>query len=205
MKPMTPSGTRTREISMPLGRRHDSTTVPTGSGRAAIWRSPWAISSIRDSVSVRRSRKARAWPLARARSRSARLASSSAAVFSSRARAICASASSFTRVPHTASVWAAARAARAFDSTSRLTSSMDASQYNQVIAVDDLVEALVSEARGDVACLGPADATQLAGVEVDEPPRELPAVAHQGHHLARREIPLDVHHARGQEALSMMS
>src|SRR5437879_5773723 len=60
MNPMTPSGTRTREISIPLGRRHDSTTVPTGSGSAAISRSPCAISSMRASVSIRRSRKARA-------------------------------------------------------------------------------------------------------------------------------------------------
>src|SRR6266404_1177205 len=231
MKPTTPRGTRTREISMPLGRRHDSTTVPTGSGSAAIWRRPLAISSIRASLSVRRSRKARVRPLVRARSKSARLAPSRADVFSSRARAICASASSFTRVPHTASAWAAARAARAFDSTSCLTSIPApvcirgerpaapprhppngtalglplALQNDEIVAVDDFVEALVAEPRHDVTRLGAADPAQLAGVEVDEPARELPAVPHERHHLARREVALDVHHARGQQALSMMS
>src|SRR5437867_1453750 len=77
---------------------------------------------MRASVSVRRSMNARVRPFVRARSRSARLASSSAALFSSSACAIWASASSFTRVPQTASACAAARAARAFDSTSCLTS-----------------------------------------------------------------------------------
>jgi len=62
MNAMTPRGTRTREISMPFGRRHDSATVPTGSGSAAIWRRPLAISSMRASESVRRSRKARVRP-----------------------------------------------------------------------------------------------------------------------------------------------
>src|SRR5437764_12021514 len=140
---------------------------------------------MRASVSVKRSMNARVRPFVRARSRSARLASSSAALFSSSACAMWASASSFTRVPHTASAWAAARAARAFDSTSCLTSmvylyqegataaplrhppngiaravdnalrharsracAFDAwrSQNDQIVAVDDFVEALVTEA-----------------------------------------------------------
>ena len=33
MKPITPSGTRTREISIPFGRRHDSTTVANRIGQ----------------------------------------------------------------------------------------------------------------------------------------------------------------------------
>jgi hypothetical protein len=33
MNPTTPSGTRTREISIPLGRRHASAVSPTGSGQ----------------------------------------------------------------------------------------------------------------------------------------------------------------------------
>src|SRR2546421_212846 len=83
MKPITPSGTRTRAISRPVGRRHASTVSPTGSGSAAISRRPAAMVSMRTSVSVRRSRKARGTPVARARSRSARLASRIAGVFSS--------------------------------------------------------------------------------------------------------------------------
>src|SRR3972149_2725283 len=51
MKPITPRGTRTREISRPFGRRHDSATVPTGSGSAAISRSPCDMSSPRDPLS----------------------------------------------------------------------------------------------------------------------------------------------------------
>src|SRR5438105_4249991 len=196
---------------------------------------------MRASVSVRRSMNARVRPFVRARSRSARLASSSTALFSSSACAIWASASSFTRVPQTASACAAARAARAFDSTSCLTSMLylyqggataapprppptglrvplitrycrrvtnsrpSLSQNHEIVAVDDFVEALVTETRGDVTGLGAANATQLAGIEVDEPARELPALSHQRHHLARREVALDVHDARGQQALSMMS
>src|SRR5205823_3813186 len=196
---------------------------------------------MRASVSVRRSMNARVRPFVRARSRSARLASSSAALFSSSACAIWASASSFTRVPQTASACAATRAARAFDSTSCLTSMLylyqggataapprhpptglrvplmtldcrrvtnsrpSLSQNHEIVAVDDFVEALVTETRGDVTGLGAANATQLAGIEVDEPARELPALSHQRHHLARREVALDVHDARGQQALSMMS
>src|SRR5437899_22621 len=112
MNPITPRGTRTREISMPLGRRHDSTTAPTGSGRVAISLNPWAISSMRDSVSVRRSRKALA-TRPRARSTSARLASSSTWLFSTRPRAICCSASFLVLVGQSAIARAAARAARA--------------------------------------------------------------------------------------------
>src|SRR3972149_5987438 len=51
MNPTTPSGTRTRAISMPLGRRQTSTVFPTGSGSPATRRSPAAISSTRPSVS----------------------------------------------------------------------------------------------------------------------------------------------------------
>ncbi len=57
MMPMTPMGTRTREISMPLGLVHWLITVPTGSGRAAISSSPLAMASMRSGVSVRRSTK----------------------------------------------------------------------------------------------------------------------------------------------------
>src|SRR5207237_8660943 len=88
----------------------------------------------------------------------------------------------------------------------RVTNSRPAlSQNHEIVAVDDFVEALVTETRGDVTGLGAANATQLAGIEVDEPARELPALSHQRHHLARREVALDVHDARGQQALSMMS
>ena len=67
MKPMTPSGTRTREISIPFGRRQASTVSPTGSGSAATWRRPAAISSMRASESVSLSMKAEVSPAARPR------------------------------------------------------------------------------------------------------------------------------------------
>ena len=48
----TPSGTRTLRISRPFGRRKPSITSPTGSGSAAIARTPAAIAAIRRSSSV---------------------------------------------------------------------------------------------------------------------------------------------------------
>ena len=53
--PITPSGTRTREILSPFGRSQDAIALPTGSGRAAISSSPRAMASTRASVSVSRS------------------------------------------------------------------------------------------------------------------------------------------------------
>src|SRR5882672_8960267 len=199
MNPMTPSGTRTREISMPLGRRHDSTTLPTGSGSAAISRSPCAISSIRASVSVRRSRNARA-TRPRARSRSPRFASSSVSVFSTSPRAICMSASFFVLVGQSASARAAPRAARARismrarASIAILLSIAARLQDHQVVPVDHFVEALVAQALLDLLCLRPADLAELGGVEVDDAARELPApsAAQQGHHLAGGEVALDL-------------
>src|SRR2546428_5680146 len=209
MKPMTPRGTGTRAISRPLGRRQASTVSPTGSGSAAISRRPAAIVSMRASVSVRRSRNARGWPAARARSRSARLASRMAAVFSSSPRAICSSASFLVRLPHSARARAASRAARALVSTSVLTSIWEALslQYDQIVAVDHFFETLVAEARFDLARLGAADLAELGRVEVDQAAGELATlrlVAHR-HHLARREVPLDPDDARRQQALAPQS
>src|SRR5262245_52265477 len=203
MKPMTPRGTRTREISRPLGRRHVSTTWPTGSGNAATWRSPCAISSIRASVSVNRSRKARVRPLPRARSRSARLATRRASVFSSRPRAIWVRASFLTLVERTARATAASRAARALPATRLFTSMFNGpSQDHEIIAMNDLVETPVAEAALDDLGLGAPDLPQLVGVEVPQPARELPAPGHHRHQLAGGEPAVDVDHARGQQALA---
>src|SRR5262245_6259784 len=209
MKPITPSGTRTRAISRPFGRRHASTVSPTGSGSVAISRSAAAMVSTRTSVSVRRSRNARGTPAARARSRSARLASRMAAVFSSRPRAICRSASFLVRVPHSASARAASRAARALLSISVLTfmAMAPALEYDEVVAVDDFLETLVPQPRFDLARLGAADLPQLGRVEVHQPPRELATVhlvAHR-HQLPRGEVAFDLDHARGQQALATQS
>src|SRR5690349_16634897 len=71
--------------------------------------------------------------------------------------------------------------------------------------MNDLVEALVSEPLRDLTGLGALDPTQLVGVEVHEPARELAAarVADEGDDLARGEIALDLRHARRQEALAV--
>src|SRR6267142_912504 len=197
MKPMTPSGTRTRLISSPDGRRVVSTVSPTGSGRAAISRRPIAMVSIRASVRVSRSRKARAAPPARARSRSTRLASRMAAVFSSSPRAICARASFFVRVEQRASARAAARAARAFVSTSVFTS-MSALrptlEDHQVVPVDHFVEALVPQALLDLAGLSSEDTPNLGRVEIHQTPGELAVtldLTGHRHHRAGGEVALD--------------
>ena len=72
---------------------------------------------MRGSVRVRRSRNARDAPCPRARSRSPRFVSTSATVFSSSPRAISCRASFLTLVGVRARTDAAARAARALDST----------------------------------------------------------------------------------------
>src|SRR6185436_8454895 len=210
MNPITPSGTRTREISTPLGRRHTSTVSPTGSGRAATWRTPAAISSMRESVRVSRSTKARGWPLTRARSRSARLASTMVPAFSSSARAIRINASFFILVDASPSARDASLAARAFAVTSVATSVVmplpSRLEDHQVVPVDDLADSLVAQRALDVRGLGAANLTQLGRVVVDEPARELPSRRlHEGHHLTRLEIARHLDQARGQQALAPLS
>src|SRR5436309_5043727 len=201
MNAITPSGTRTREISRPLGRRQDSTTVPTGSGSAAVSRSPCAISSTRASLSASRSRNARATPRLRARSTSARLASRSAAVFSTSPPAIRTSASFLIFVGQSASVRAASRAARAFASTTARTS-MAILENHQVVTVDHFVEALVPQPRLDLGGPGTPDLPELLGVEVHHAARELAtARAVHRHDLARGEVALDLDDPRREEAL----
>ncbi len=48
-------GTRTFRMRIPFGRVHSLMVVPTGSGKAATSRTPFAISAMRLSVSVNRS------------------------------------------------------------------------------------------------------------------------------------------------------
>ena len=177
MKPMTPRGTRTRAISTPLGRRQTSTVSPTGSGSPATCRRPTAISSIRASVRVRRSSEARVSPADRARSRSARLASSTAGVFSSSPRAICCRASFFARVGASARApppplppgpWPRHAPRRPCCPLLRCPSEDD-----EVVPVDHLVQSLVAQRLFDVRRLRPADLPQLIRIVVDESPREL--------------------------------
>jgi len=62
MMPITPSGTRMRPTSMPVGRRASSLILPTGSSSAAMSSSPAAICSTVFGVSVRRSTNAASRP-----------------------------------------------------------------------------------------------------------------------------------------------
>ena len=55
---ITPSGTRTRSITIPFGRCQLSVTTPTGSGMSRTVAMPSAMASMRAGVSVSRSMKA---------------------------------------------------------------------------------------------------------------------------------------------------
>src|SRR4029453_12715724 len=208
MTPPTPSGTRTREISIPLGRRHASAVSPTGSGRAATWRSPAAISSRRLSESVRRSMKALASPADRARARSERLASSTRAIFSSSPRAICWSASFFARVEASASARAASLAARALPVTwanTSISASSPAREHPQVVPVNDLGEPLVPQSFLDLRRLCSAYLAKISRVVVHESPREIVTLPlGHPHHLPGPELSRDLHQARGEQALALL-
>ena len=112
MMPITPSGTRTREICKPFGRVQVAMTSPTGSGSAAISRKPFAIAATRASFSISRSMKAASRPLPRAASTSLRLASRMASAFASILAAMASSAAFFFSVDASASSRAASRAKR---------------------------------------------------------------------------------------------
>ena len=67
MMPMTPMGTRTREISRPLGRVHQAEVSPTGSGSAAMSSSLFRHGVEAGRVKFQRSTSARLRPAATAR------------------------------------------------------------------------------------------------------------------------------------------
>ncbi len=92
MMPITPSGTRTREIFRPLGRSQLARTSPTGSGRSAICSSPAAMASIRLASSFRRSISDAAMFRASAAAISSALAANRLSVWSLRAAAAACSA-----------------------------------------------------------------------------------------------------------------
>src|SRR5439155_16928043 len=80
------------------------------------------------------------------------------------------------------------------------------SQHDQVISVDDLVEALVAEGLLDLPGLRPANLSELVGVVVDQPACELRSVElGQGHHRPRRKFPFHLRQARGEQALAPLS
>ena len=94
---MTPIGTAVFSITSPLGRSTRDSTAPTGSGRAATSRIPWAMPAMRSGLSASRS-SITSEMVPRAASRSWTLAARMSAVRSSRARAISISARFFNSV-----------------------------------------------------------------------------------------------------------
>src|SRR5882672_384762 len=109
MMPTTPSGTRMRATSMPVGRRTRSEIFPTGSSSATTASTPAAICSMSFGVRRRRSRKAASRPLVLRRSSSlaARIAFDCARI----SAAIASSARFLVAFSARASSRAAARAA----------------------------------------------------------------------------------------------
>ena len=107
---MTPSGTRTLRIVIPLGRSRVQIVSPTGSGSVATCRTPATIASKRAGVSVRRSSIAGAMPVSFARDTSAAFASHIAPRAPSSASATARSAAFFSSVVIFASPADAARA-----------------------------------------------------------------------------------------------
>ena len=90
-------GTAVFSITSPLGRSTRDSTAPTGSGRAATSRIPWAMPAMRSGLSASRS-NITSEMVPRAASRSWTLAARMSAVRSSRARAISISARFFNSV-----------------------------------------------------------------------------------------------------------
>ena len=109
---MTPSGTRTRSIRMPFGRRHAAKTVPTGSLSLRMTSRPAAAAAMRSASSVSRSRKAGVAPADFASATSSALAARIAGCARRMALAMAASASFFCAAGASARVRAARRAAR---------------------------------------------------------------------------------------------
>ena len=107
---ITPNGTRTLRIFIPLGRSRVQIVSPTGSGRVATCRTPATIASNRAGVSVRRSSIEGEIPASFACAKSMPFAATIDARFFSRESAMARSAAFFSSVVFFASPAAAARA-----------------------------------------------------------------------------------------------
>src|SRR5882762_4292655 len=92
MTATTPSGTRTRSMTMPFGRCQLSVTMPMGSAISRTVATPSAIASMRACVSVSRSMKAAVAPVARTSATSSALAARIADALARMARSIASSA-----------------------------------------------------------------------------------------------------------------
>ena len=88
-------GTRTLRTRIPFGRRSSESTVPTGSGRAAISSTAWAMRSMRGASRSNRSSMAPLMLRARPASRSRPFAATSSSVLARKPEAANRSAASF--------------------------------------------------------------------------------------------------------------
>src|SRR6478672_10321811 len=143
-------------------------TSPTGSGSAAIARTPSAIALTRPSSSARRSSSAASSPFARPASMSRALASRISAVRASSAPAIACSAASLVPVGSAASAREASRAAR-HSSATEGAPAVVAATGGAVVAIDLLhqdevipVHGLVRGPGQDLAHLAALHAHDLA-------------------------------------------
>src|SRR5579871_4339424 len=194
MMPITPSGTRTREITRPFGRVHSAMTVPMGSSSAAISSRPRAIASTRAAA-----------PLT-SRAFASRIAPQRARISAAPAR----SAASFARRVASASSAAAATAARPISAmvaaselrSASVTGSPAAAQEHEVVAVDQFLAAAVAEQRLDLAAAPAGNARRLDRGIRGESARDLAAASDDADRIAAVESPADARDSRRQEALA---
>src|SRR5690349_8635680 len=218
MMPMTPSGTRTRAMSRPLGRVHCATVVPTGSASAAISSTPRAMPSMRLSSSASLSSIAPERPLARAASMSRTLAANNSALRERNDAAIFASARFFAAVLASASAAAAATASRpspsmtvemfafsvwaaAFTGVLSNRSQIRAHQH-EIIAMNHFGAAAEAEHRLEIGAALADDADRIPVAVGNHAARDFRTVDVQHtHSVAAFEPAADRGDARGQQTL----
>ena len=116
--PITPKGTRTCFISMPLSMRRPWRTSPTGSERPATWRRPPAIPSMRSALKAKRSSRDSLMPRSRPAFKSASLAARILSVCATRLSAAASKISFFCGVVSRATAGVTSLAFAALSSTS---------------------------------------------------------------------------------------
>ena len=156
--PMTPMGTRTREIFMPLGRVHSLRVVPTGSGNPAMSSRPLAMASTRSVVRTRRSMNESFRSLVFAAATSAALAAMSLFAEARMAFAMACRAAFFCWVEASASTPAALRA---FRPSSCMALALTIG-HHQIIAMNDFITASIANGLFDVSGLQSGDAGGIA-------------------------------------------
>src|SRR6476646_10296410 len=206
MMPITPSGTRTREILSPFGRSHDAIVWPTGSSSAATTSRPAAVASTRFSFSARRSIIALDNPALFASATSSAFARSTVFADARSSLAAASSTARFTSAVASASCSAAARAARPTSNICSRRSGLVAIftlliglsrvDQHQVVAVNDLIPAAITQHVGDTRGLLARDEPRLVGRVGDQPASELAAVgAQHADRVAALELPVHAHDA----------